>query len=76
MKFGPTLRVLVECHGCTHAISEYYCVEDGNDCDSGFKHYCGHFGRRYVGLDDKTPEWCPFYPSALLASLTDTKETP
>lgn len=59
---GPTVKVIVDshCDKCIHASSEYYCVEDGNDCDSGFSHWCGFFGkRRYVGDDDKTPDWCP-----------------
>ena len=63
-RFGPKLTVIrdVRCTGCAHLRSEYYCIEDGNDCDSGVNYSCAHFEppKRTHDEDARTPEWCPF----------------
>lgn len=63
---GPKLTVTASCQGCAHERSEYYCVEDGNDCDSGFHVTCAHpAGRDRVGdFTWNTPEWCPLMTAA------------
>ena len=60
-KLGPTLRVAeMTCRGCEKLRSEYYCVEDGNDCDSGYDHHCDAAGGQAIpGSSAKTPDWCP-----------------
>jgi hypothetical protein len=62
---GPLVVISRNCTGCTHLESEYFCVEDGNDVDSGHSHYCGHFRpRQYINsYSDRTPDWCPFLAS-------------
>jgi hypothetical protein len=40
MSEGPKVQIIVTCSGCEYHSNEYYCVEDGNDCDSGFYNYC------------------------------------
>jgi hypothetical protein len=66
---GPKLVVLVSitCEGCEHLDSQYYYVEDGNDCarDCGFTHHCKKMNGQSVDHGDswKTPKWCPFYPT-------------
>lgn len=59
-RLGPLTVITHTCGGCLYHESEYYCVEDGNDVDSGFNHRCSHFGGRRIGYDDKTPDWCPY----------------
>jgi hypothetical protein len=39
---GPRVLLGLVCVGCRFDTSEYYCIEDGNDIDSGFNHYCTH----------------------------------
>ena len=39
---GPIVTVSANCRGCRFDVAEYYCIEDGNDVDSGFDHYCTH----------------------------------
>lgn len=71
-RVGPLSTVTLTCTGCIHHSTEYYCVEDGNDVDSGFHHFCGYFGeRRHLGnyASDRTPAWCPF-----VAPAPDAKE--
>jgi hypothetical protein len=63
MSEGPTVTVIryAECRGCVHLHSEYYCVEDGNDVDSGYTHSCAHPTNpgRSIGYMTRTPAWCP-----------------
>ena len=47
---------------CIHSSSEYYCIEDGNDCDSGYDYYCNHpsVGRKITPAHHgEVPDWCP-----------------
>ncbi|MDD5348263.1 MAG: hypothetical protein PHT59_06600 [Candidatus Omnitrophica bacterium] len=47
---------------CIHSSSEYYCIEDGNDCDSGFNYYCNHpsVGKKKTPAHHgEVPDWCP-----------------
>jgi len=51
-------RALLEWQGiCPHANTEYYCIEDGNSVDSGFK--CKDCGKDTYGNSppDLTLEW-------------------
>lgn len=63
---GPNVRLIMmtSCDGCLHDRSEYYCIEDGNDCDSGFNHFCGALGDKTTG--DGIPKGdCPFMKEAV-----------
>lgn len=63
-KYHLTLRI--ECGRCEYLKSEYYFVEDGNSCDSGFDYWCSHSSQlidnkpRAFSSSYHTPEWCPF----------------
>lgn len=65
---GPMLTVVGSCRGCEFERSEYYCIEDGNDCDSGYNRSCVHPNATPPGATDGTPPtWCPFLPASLAA---------
>jgi hypothetical protein len=64
---GPvvSIQVTAHCDGCKYHSHEYYCVEDGNDCDSGFYNYCSLLHpttRKDIG--ERTPKECPFLTAA------------
>ena len=62
---GPEVQVTHSCRGCRHLLSEYYSVEDGNDCDWGFNYACALVREpgKPAKLDPvKTPKWCPRWP--------------
>ncbi|HSN19771.1 MAG TPA: hypothetical protein VLS49_03790 [Usitatibacter sp.] len=74
---GPRLTLAASCHGCVYEHSEYYCIEDGNDIDSGHDVYCsneravssapalGTNGLRRVGDSTwQAPDWCPLLDDA------------
>jgi hypothetical protein len=74
---GPTKIVEYSCRGCTHCREEDYCVEDGNDVDSGYEVWCEHPAVVGVGaigdttIGDTTwttPDWCPEWANAREAS--------
>ena len=63
---GPQikLKIDVSCSSCQYHESKYWCVENGNDFNSGFNHFC-HFGKSFLGpklIGDtaQTPDWCTF----------------
>jgi hypothetical protein len=74
---GPRLHVVATCQGCVYEHSEYYCIEDGNDVDSGHNVYCMNErapGQRASGgfarVGDTlwtTPTWCPLLADARTA---------
>lgn len=71
-RHGPAVLLELSCQGCAFETSEYYCVEDGNDCDSGFNYFCTHprapkreEGRMPIGSSTNTPGWCPLLASAV-----------
>ncbi len=79
---GPKLTIAATCQGCVYEHTESYCVEDGNDVDSGVNVYCGNDravssaptraknGLRHVGDTTwATPAWCPLYGDALTALM-------
>ncbi len=63
---GPSVTVKRSCWGCKHCHTESYCVEDGNDCDSGHYVSCAHphLGKltRIGDTSWNTPDWCPVAP--------------
>jgi hypothetical protein len=73
---GPTVRLVIKtsCEGCRYLRSDYYCIEDGNDVDSGFTHSCllpvlpG--APPYRPVDGKPPEDCPFLAEEKHAALS------
>ena len=63
LRAGPKVRIVVEasCEGCKFHRSEYYCVEDGNDVDSGFTHSCDFIAsERIRNPGGRPPKECPF----------------
>jgi hypothetical protein len=74
---GPHLHVIATCQGCVHEHSEHYCIEDGNDVDSGHDVYCMHPAsqggqRRRIGDTTwHTPQWCPLLAEARAAFATE-----
>lgn len=70
LREGPSFTVKFCCSQCSYFTSEYYCVEDGNSCDSGFDHTCTHASlnkpENTHGYD--TPQWCPLLLPALKAA--------
>ena len=65
--FTETIIIKRKCDGCKFHSSEYYYIEDGNSCDSGFERFCSHSSavnpgqdKKYIGETDNTPDWCPF----------------
>lgn len=53
-----------KCNNCKYHSFEHDWIEDGNDYDSWFNHFCNHSSfdnkRKYIGENDETPNWCPF----------------
>jgi hypothetical protein len=72
---GPKVTLTVYCTGCDYHASEYYCIEDGNDIDSGFNHYCKHWAvcgdppRARVETGLIPPPSCPFVEPAIAAAF-------
>jgi len=48
---GPKLTIVADCFGCEHVRGEEYCVEDGNDCDSGTLVYCAQSEAVFLNPD-------------------------
>lgn len=69
---GPAVAVRIDarCDGCCYSESTYYCIEDGNDVDSGFTYKCTlpvlpgcpPFRPKDGGVP---PECCPFLKGAV-----------
>lgn len=60
---GPHKTVIHSCFECKYCHSDYYCIEDGNDCDSGHTLTCRHPDtlNRYIGDSNwTTPNWCTY----------------
>jgi len=81
---GPRLTLQGSCHGCVYEHSEHYCIEDGNDVDSGHDVYCANEravsaapalsanGLRRIGDTTwQTPDWCPFIAAAKATLAAD-----
>ncbi len=79
---GPRLTIAASCQGCVYEHSEHYCIEDGNDVDSGVNVCCTHPAQpfrpngRIGDTTWKTPEWCPLLAEATAALLSGAQVTP